>query len=216
MTKITLDKIIFCGVLLLSSAVTQALDLPLTDTNFKQCVQELAQQKNWQSVAEISSIECHSKNILSLAGIEQFSGLQKLSVYNNQLTQVDINRLPNLRHINLAKNKINQVAFSELPMLEELYIFGNKMTALNLTGLPALKLLKINDNRIVQFTYKDLPALEKIYMFNNVMEHVDIYHLPAMKYMDARQNPMPDPLYEEMDKLTGVTFLHDGNAEDWQ
>jgi hypothetical protein len=90
------------------------------------------------------------------------------------------------------------------------------MTALELAGLPKLKLLKINDNQIVQFTYKDLPALEKIYMFNNVMEHVDIYHLPAMTYMDARQNPMPDPLYEEMDKLKGVTFLHDGNAEDWQ
>ena len=82
--------------------------------------------------------------------------------------------------------------------------------------MPGLTLLKINDNQIVKFTYKDLPALEKIYMFNNLMEHVDIYHLPAMKYMDARQNPMPDPLYEEMDKMAGVTFLHDGNAEDWQ
>lgn len=206
-----------CGLLLfLASAVTQALELPLQDANFKHCVQELATKKNWQSLADITALECHSKNIASLEGIEQFPQLQKLSLYNNQLTTASIGKLTQLRHINLAKNKITQVNFSELPALEELYIFGNKMTALELTGLPKLKLLKINDNQIVQFTYKELPALEKIYMFNNVMEHVDIYHLPAMTYMDARQNPMPDPLYEEMDKLKGVTFLHDGNAEDWQ
>ena len=211
MTKIS------CGLMLiLTSACTQALELPLQDANFKQCVQELATKKNWQSLADITELECNSKNIASLAGIEQFPQLQKLSVYNNQLTEASIGKLPNLRHINIAKNKIAQVAFSELPALEELYIFGNKLTALELMGLPKLKLLKINDNQILHFTYKDLPALEKIYMFNNVMETVDIYHLPAMTYMDARQNPMPDPLYEEMDKLKGVTFLHDGNAEDWQ
>lgn len=212
-----MTKKLCCGLLLLlASAVTQALEIPLQDANFKHCVQELAAKKNWQSLADITAVECHSKNIASLEGIEQFPQLQKLSLYNNQLTEATIGNLANLRHINLAKNKITQVNFNELPALEELYIFGNKMTALELTGLPKLKLLKINDNQIVQFTYKDLPALEKIYMFNNVMEHVDIYHLPAMTYMDARQNPMPDPLYEEMDKLKGVTFLHDGNAEDWQ
>jgi protein phosphatase 1 regulatory subunit 7 len=212
-----MTKKISCGLLLiLASAFTQALELPLQDANLKHCVQALVAKKNWQSLADITAIECHSKNITSLAGIEHFPQLQKLSLYNNQLTEASIGNLAQLRHINLAKNKIAQVNFSELPALQELYLFGNKMTALDLSGLPHLKLLKINDNKIVQFTYKDLPSLEKIYMFNNVMEHVDIYHLPAMTYMDARQNPMPDPLYEEMDKLNGVTFLHDGNAEDWQ
>ncbi|QEY11518.1 hypothetical protein D0B88_04085 [Cellvibrio sp. KY-YJ-3] len=209
-------KLLLALLFTFSSACSHGLDLPLTDANFKNCVAALAAKKNWQNLADITAIECHSKKITSLAGIEHFTQLQKLSLYNNQLTDATLEKLPLLRHINLAKNKITQVTLGELPALEELYIFGNKMTALDLNALPTLKLLKINDNKLLQFTYRDLPALEKIYMFNNAVEHVDIYHLPALKYMDARQNPMPDPLYEEMDKLTGVTFLHDGNAEDWQ
>lgn len=211
-----IQKTGFGLILLVSSLFSQALELSLPDKNLQACVNEAAQKNNWQSINDITRIECHSKNIASLEGIEKFTGLQKLSLYNNQLTQVSLGHLPDLKHINLAKNKITQVSFSELTALEELYIFGNQLTEFQLINLPKLKLLKFNDNQIKTFTYKDLPAVEKIYMFNNLVEHLDIYHLPKMHYMDARQNPMPDPLYEEMDKLKGVTFLHDGNAEDWQ
>lgn len=207
-------------VLLASSAKAQALkpelSLNFADPNLQQCVQEIISKKQWQALEQITSIECHSKNIRSLDGIEQLVNLQKLSLYNNNLTRAEVTKLPTLRHLNLAKNQIAQVTLAQLPSLAELYLFGNRLQEFQLQQLPALKLLKINDNRIVMFSYQDLPALEKIYMFNNLMEHVDIYHLPAMTYMDARQNPMPDPLYEEMDKIIGVTFLHDGNAEDWQ
>ncbi len=193
-----------------------ALELAFADQNLTACVQEIIGKKQWQTLEEITSVECHSKKIVSLSGIEQLSKLQKLSLYNNHLNEATLVGLPELRHINLAKNQILQVKLAQLPALTELYLFGNRLETFELRLLPALKLLKINDNRILTFTYQDLPSLEKIYMFNNLMEHVDIYHLPAMTYMDARQNPMPDPLYEEMDKIEGVTFLHDGNAEDWQ
>lgn len=213
---IMIGKKLVIGFAILISGHAQAIDLELEDANLQACVVAQAQKQAWQSVAQFTALECHSKNIRSLAGLEQLVNLEKLSLYNNQLAEVSLVNLPKLRHLNLAKNKIAQVALKNLPALRELYLFGNKLTALNLESLPALSLLKINDNQITGFTYKELPLLEKIYMFNNLMEDVDIYHLPAMKYMDARQNPMPDPLYEEMDKMTGVTFLHDGNAEDWQ
>lgn len=201
---------------LVSGQSAHALDLTFADNNLTSCVQEIISKKQWRSLEQITSVECHSKKITSLVGIEQLVKLQKLSLYNNNLTQAELGNLPELRHLNLAKNQISQIKLIKLPALAELYLFGNHLEKFHLQQLPALKLLKINDNRILTFTYQDLPAVEKIYMFNNLMEHVDIYHLPAMTYMDARQNPMPDPLYEEMDKMKGVTYLHDGNAEDWQ
>lgn len=197
-------------------ALEVKLDINLEDANLQQCVLDLAQQKSWKTLADVTEIQCHSKSIKSLTGIEQFTQLQRLSIYNNELQAAKVSGLSQLRHLNLAKNKLTQVAFSDLPALEELYVFGNKLPALELQKLPKLSLIKINDNQLKQFTYSELPELEKIYMFNNQVEHLDIYHLPKMHYMDARQNPMPDKLYEEMDLLKGVTFLHDGNAEDWQ
>lgn len=193
-----------------------ALDFSASDANFKQCLIALAQKNNWPSADAVTKIECHSQKIAVLDGLEQFPQLQTLSVYNNQITKVVIQNLPNLRHINLAKNALTSIELMSLPALEELYIFNNKLTALNLKNLPKLKLLKANENQLLTFTYSDLPVLEKIYIFNNLMVDFDIYHLPKMHYMDCRQNPMPAKLYDEMNAMKGVTFLHDGNAKDWQ
>lgn len=194
---------------------TFALEFSVSDNQFKQCLTALAQKNNWLTADMVSKIECNSKNITVLDGLEQFPQLQSLSLYNNQLIQASVKNLPNLRHLNLAKNVLKAIELSSLPALEELYIFNNKLTALNLTKLPSLTLLKANENQLLTFVYADLPALEKIYLFNNKIVTLDIYHLPKMHYMDCRQNPMPDKLYDEMNALKGVTFLHEGNAKDW-
>lgn len=192
-----------------------ALDFSVSDNQFKECLVALAQKNSWVSADMVTKIECNSKNITVLDGLEQFPQLQSLSLYNNQLSQASVRGLPTLRHLNLAKNNLKTIELSALPMLEELYIFNNKLTALSLTKLPNVKLLKANENQLLTFVYADLPSLEKIYLFNNKIVTLDIYHLPKMHYMDCRQNPMPDKLYDEMNALKGVTFLHEGNAKDW-
>jgi len=206
--------LIVCGCF--SSRWIYALDFPVSDENFKQCLVALAQKNNWSSLDTVTKIECHTKNIAVLDGLEQFTQLQNLSIYNNQLTSASIKNLPHLKSLNLAKNSLKSIELVGLPVLEELYIFNNKLTDLSLNNLPALKLLKANENQLLTFTYKDLPELEKIYLFNNKIVTLDIYHLPKMHYMDCRQNPMPTKLYDEMNAQKGVTYLHDGNAKDWQ
>lgn len=200
----------------LYGGASNLVDFSVSDTNFKQCLIALAQKNNWSSLDMVTKIECHSQSITVVDGLNQFPQLQSLSLYNNQITQVSIQNLPGLRHINLAKNSLKTIELTGLPALEELYVFNNKLTDLALNHLPKLKLLKANENQLLAFTYSELPELEKIYLFNNKIVTLDIYHLPQMHYMDCRQNPMPTKLYDEMNALKGVTFLHDGNAKDWQ
>jgi protein phosphatase 1 regulatory subunit 7 len=199
---------------LLCSSV-MALEFTVSDANFKQCLNTLAQKNNWENFEAITKIECHSKNILVVDGLEKFPQLESLSLYNNQIAKATLKNFPKLRQVNLAKNSLIALELAGLPMLEDLYIFNNKLVALELTQLPKLKLLKANENQILTFTYNDLPELEKIYIFNNKIVNFDIYHLPKLHYMDCRQNPMPDKLYDDMNELKGITFLHDGNAKDW-
>ena len=210
-------KYFFCFMLMLIiNSPTYAVDWALADENLKTCVLQLAQQKQWSTVAAVTEIECHSKNIRTLSGIETFTQLKKLSLYNNEISEGKLPNLPNLQHLNLAKNNMSDFNINNFPALENIYVFGNKLKRLQLSALPKLKQLKANDNMIIEFHYRELPTLEKIYLFNNKMVDMDIYHLPLAHYIDVRQNPMPDKLYEEMDKLKGITFLHDGNAKDWQ
>lgn len=209
-------RLIGSVVLFSPSLTAQALDVTVADENLRQCIQQTSEKFHWLTIADITSLECHNQNIVNIEGIEALSNLQSLSLYNNQISIINHLALPKLKQFNIAKNKLKTLTLENLPELEALLAFGNQLTQLELSALPKLKLLKANNNAIIDIHYSNLPALEKLYLFDNKMATIDIYHLPMMNYMDVRQNPMPDKLYEDMDKLKGVTFLHNGNSRDWQ
>lgn len=192
-----------------------AADPDLSDPALEACIAQLMQEQGWSSVDEVTEVKCHNSGIGSLAGIQKFTGLKILSLYNNSLSEAELSALPELQHLNLARNQLRSMGLKDLPKLEELYLFRNNLKQLQLVALPALTQLRANSNRLETFQYQQLPALEKIYLFDNELEHIDIYNLPALKYMDVRENPMPDKLYEEMDNMSRATILHDGNADDW-
>lgn len=187
----------------------------ISDAALRQCIEQLAEKNAWRQAADVREISCHSQSIQSLDGIAHFRHVEKLSLHNNELTHVVLPELPELKRLVVSRNRIEKLEINNAPQLTELFFFDNPLPFLSLHDLPRLTLIKGNANQLTTFHYKNLPALEKIYLFNNKLTNIDINHLPALRYMDVRQNPMPDELYQRMDNMNGVTFLHDGNAEDW-
>ena len=208
--------ILFLAFWLLTGLATAA-EIDVDDQRLEQCLRKLATEHQWKTPEEFLTIRCHSMGISSLAGLEKFHNIQALSLHNNKLSKIDINleRMPQLRKLNIARNRLENVSIGPSMALEEIYLFGNRIKNLSLNNLGNLRILKANSNKIETFHYSNLPKLEKIYIFNNKLEAFDIYDLPSMQYMDCRENPMPDKLYDEMDHMESVVFLHDGNAEDW-
>lgn len=188
----------------------------LADPALRQCVGELASQKGWQQLADAHEVSCHSRAIHTLDGVQHLSQLETLSLHNNALTDVSLRDMPQLKRLVLSRNRLKTLQLHNMPLLGELFFFDNMLTQLDLKDMPNLTLLKGNANQLSRFRYASLPMLEKIYLFNNKLPDIDIDHLPALRYMDVRQNPMPDELYQRMDKMNNVTFLHDGNAADWK
>lgn len=187
------------------------------DPALNTCLQDIARAKSWQHAGDFKRIKCHNKAIKSLQGLAPFKNIESLSLYNNKLKAVDIDlkQFSALKSLNIARNNIQHLSLEQLPHLKTVYAFDNAMRKLHLSTLPSLKKIKANNNRLTQFQYADTPKLHKIYIFNNKLKTVNINNLPALEYMDCRQNPMPDALYDKMDAMEDVTFLHDGNAEDW-
>ncbi len=197
------------------SAPASAQPFAVKDPALQACINDAIREQSWQSVTDVTALKCHNRKIQTLSGLTQFTHLQSLSLYYNQIEHIDASLPDSLETLNLARNTLTSVELGHLPHLTTLYLFSNKIHTLSLTQLPSLTKLKANDNGMTSFHYQALDALEKIYIFDNELENVDIHHLPAMTYMDCRQNPMPDDLYDEMDRLDTATILHDGNAEDW-
>jgi hypothetical protein len=196
---------------------TQASVFNVQDVDLQACLQELALMNQWSQPEDVIEVKCHNKDIRSLQGLEQFTHLESLSLYNNKLEYVDINLsyFKQLIVLNLSRNNLVQLTITDLPKLNKVYLFNNAMKDLNLSNLINLEVLKANNNKIENFSYSNIPKLEKMYIFNNQLEAININDLPSLQYMDCRQNPMPDSLYDEMDKVDNTTFLHDGNADDW-
>lgn len=204
-------------VWLLAGATAFAEELSVADPGLQSCLQKMAKKNNWSLPHQVTELTCHSKSVKTLQGLEAFTKIETLSLYNNKLTEVDIelSKLQQLHTLNLARNQIEQLRIDGLQSLHKLYLFDNGMDTLELLNLPQLQILKANNNDLKNFNYDVTPELQKMYIFNNKLETIDIYNLPTLLYMDCRQNPMPDELYDEMDKMDTITFLHDGNAEDW-
>ncbi len=203
--------------LALFAHTSAAQTFSVSDPKLQQCLQSIAKKEQWRQPADFIDIKCHGNNIRSLQGLEAFTNVVMLSIYNNKLSRIDVDltRLKQLKTLNLARNNIEQAELAKLESLEKVYLFSNGLRSLKLGGLTKLKEIKANNNKISDFHYVDLPRLEKMYIFNNELETINIYDLPSLQYMDCRENPMPDELYDEMDQLEHITFLHDGNAEDW-
>lgn len=204
---------------LAASSARATLVMPqLADPALQHCIEALAAEHGWEQIADVTDIQCHGEGISTVVGVDQFTALRKLSLYNNKIDRLDgiqWQALAQLQQLNLARNAFDELTLSNLPKLESLYVFGGELTTLRLSALPRLQVLKANNNELEQFSYQALADLSKIYIFDNQLKTVDIHHLPALSYMDCRENPMPDELYDEMDQMQDRTFLHDGNAEDW-
>lgn len=198
-------------------AETTIAETTIKDAELQTCLQDIAKKNNWSKPADFIEIKCHSKGIQSLSGLENYSNVTLLSFHNNKLPQLDIDltQFPLIKEINLARNNIKKLILSDIPTLEAVYVFGNGLQHLEVHNLTNIQVLRANNNKIEFFDYSNAPNLNKIYIFNNKLESINIHDLPAMQYMDCRENPMPDELYDEMDRMEGITFLHDGNAEDW-
>ena len=188
----------------------------LTDSNLSQCINALMLEHQWQTPAEVETIKCHNKDIVSTQGIQQFSNIKVLSLYNNNIKSIDLSKFKKLETVNLAANRLQQLTVSQLPKLTRLYIFKNRLTQLHLATLPTLEQVKANDNKLELLKIKSTPKLAKLYLFNNQLENLKIATLAKLSYLDVRQNPMPDEFYDFLDDQNGLTARHDGNADDWE
>lgn len=204
------------ALLLLFSQQILALQPPVKDPELSRCIEEHMSRLVTKEATAVLELQCSNRRILSTEGLEQFTQLQTLNLFNNRLEHFSAIPLSKLVSLNLAGNRLSSLSLMNFPQLQTLLVFNNQLQTLTLNNLPELTSLKGNGNQLVEWHYVHLPKLEKVMLFNNKMPTIDIYHLPALKIMDVRQNPMPDPLYDAMNKMTGVTFMHDGNAPDWK
>lgn len=157
---------------------TQAQNVNIPDANFKAyLVGNTAINTNGDSEIQVSEAEaftgiinCPSRNITNLTGIEVFTNLTELWCSNNplktlnvssntmlnkllcsrnQLSVLDVSNNKNLEMLSCYKNQITSLDLKANTKLNELWCYENKLTALDLSINSNLTSLICRDNQLV-------------------------------------------------------------------
>lgn len=192
-------------------------DMAFEDPAFRDCVLAQAKKQAWQATSEVTTLTCHGGKIQSVAELGKFENLKRVSFFRNRIEKFSAGDMPALEHLNLAQNSLQRFDIGAAPALRELYLFRNRLSEFSAVSWPSLAKLRISENRLTAIRLENLPRLEKAYIHDNKLEAIDLaVGLPALKFVDLRINPLPDPVYDVLDAMDGVTIPHDGNAEDWE
>lgn len=95
---------------------------------------------------KIKEIDCSSKNISDLSGIESFPNLEKLDCSMNELTSLNVRNNLKLKHLCCSGNQIKELNISMLSNLEELLCSVNQLENLDVSHNRNLKILYCSNN----------------------------------------------------------------------
>lgn len=194
--------------------VAPVVNIQFEDANFKAfCVENFDTDGDGEiSTAEaavITTIECKSRSISSLSGIQYFTALTSLNCYSNQLTALDISKNTALTYLNCGRNQLTTLDVSKNTALRNLYCGYNqltsldasgctalyeldctngKLTALNVSGCTALSVLSCYSNQLASLDVNDCTTLTQLHCFSNQLTALDVSACTALGTLNCNSN----------------------------
>ncbi len=116
------------------------------DSNFNACVVDTYNNKNGTSktytegltdeeLASITSLDCSSKNINKIDGLEKMTNLLSINfMFNHNLSTLDLKKLSKLETINCYSCNLTNIDLSANKNIKTLNLAGNKLTNIDLSN----------------------------------------------------------------------------------
>lgn len=202
----------------------QAQNIVFADSNFKACLLNMfAVNTNGDSEIQQSEaaaarhINCTSRNITDLSGVENFTNLIYLSCRNNNITTIDLSNNPNVKYVIAYNNQLNNLILpANDTALAYLDVSNNQLTNLVLppntdkvfhidvrnnqlanltlpTNNTALVKLYAQNNQLTNFTFPTtaFPKLDTINISNNQLTNLTLPpSYPSLITIDASNNQL--------------------------
>jgi len=131
----------------------------------------------------VSTLNLAFSNISDITGIEFFSSLTKLEIYNNQLTTFDVASLVNLNYLDCRVNQLTSLNVNTLINLTHLDCYANDITALNVSSLVNLSHFNCGSNQISTINLASLVNLEFLAAQDLQITTLDVSTLLNLKYL---------------------------------
>lgn len=117
---------------------------------------------NAEELASITSLDCSSRNVSSLEGIDELTSLTSLNASNNRLSVADLSGNAALTRANLSGNRLTEVNLAGLSQLASLDVSNNQLASLDLSACAALSSLACTGNSLARLDLSHNHALTSL------------------------------------------------------
>ena len=184
------------------------------DANFRTVVKKFDTNKDGSlsdtEIAAVEVINCSSKGITNLKGIEYFTALRLLSCYRNQLTTLDVDKNTVLEELYCYSNQLTKLDVSKNTSLKILNCIYNQLTTLDVNKNTALNKLWCGDNPLTTLDVSKNTALIDLYCSCNQLTKLDVSKNTAMTDLDCSGNQLTAL---DVSKNTALTKLDCGRNQ---
>ena len=188
--------IIIAGFLSCSFAYSQNVIIP--DANFKAYLVGNS-NINTNGDAEIQLteannftgfIDCSSKNIASLTGIEAFVKLKQLICYDNQLTSLDTSKNIALTSLECGSNQLTNLIVSPSTTLSTINCDQNQLNTIDVSKNTGLDILDCSNNKLINIDVSKNQALDFLACYSNQITNLDLSKNTALTQLLCSDNKL--------------------------
>ena len=126
----------------------------------------------------------------SLEGIKYLKNVDTLYCQANNLTNLDVSGMTNLKWLDCSFNKLGSLNLTGLANLFLLGCGNNKLTTLDVQGLNNLSAIFCDANQLTALNVTGLINLKSLTFSNNQVSSIDLSGLIDLRYLDCSSNPL--------------------------
>lgn len=139
------------------------------------------------SGTDISRLQCANNDITELL-LNEVPELRVLHCYSNALSRIDLSAAPKITELYLQDNNLQQVDLTALGLLNDLNASNNQLTAISLVGNRELTSLSLLGNKLSSIDLSPCPKLEDVSLGYNQLSALDVRSNPKLYWIIIYKN----------------------------
>ncbi len=175
------------------------------------------------NISSLTTLTATNQNIVALTGIEAFTDLETLEVFDNKIETLDVSSNTNLITLRCYRNNITELVIGDNANLTELRCFENQLTSMDVSSLTGLELLSCSDNnQITNIDVSNSPNLYSLYSSSVSLETLNISNNPSLEILNVPNNNLTEidassctamtALFANVNTLTSVSVKNGNNG----
>lgn len=199
------------------TTILSAQNTYVPDDNFEQALIDLGYDSgpldDYVPTANISGVTellVAGKNIGDLTGIEDFSSLETLHCWNNNLSSLDLLSNSNISYVRAGQNQISSIDISNLTdlffldlddnaltditflnnYLWELYCLNNQLTSIDLSSSGPLRHFECSNNQLSSLSLAGKSSLTRLLCDNNQITDLNLSFCTSLVNLKCDNNQL--------------------------